>query len=236
MLLGNLSGQRDCRSQIRILVHDDSHVIKLLVGSLNQFDRQPDVYAFLLSETAQLLAVDDNPLSLKVSEFVVPKAVPIGILRLPGDTGVEPNLRQDPSRDPGDEGIHQLHNVVAGLVIRVDAPVSPHRQAVEILAVDEDKGAHGQKTPARGRKPKLRSSGRGVIRLHIMKGSCLVANSPWQLLARHTQSRFSRFPAKSNNAPLGSLRMRCALPVNGTLPEFPFRPLTRWNRLLAGVG
>ena len=39
---------------------------------------------------------------------------------------VEPHFRQGPSRDPGDEGIRQLHNVVAGPVIRVDAPVGPH--------------------------------------------------------------------------------------------------------------
>ena len=107
---------------------------------------------FSYPSTAQLLAVDDNPLSLKVSEFVVPKAVPIGILRLLGDTGVEPHLRQDPSRDPGDEGIHQLYNVVAGLVILVDSLVSQHRQAVEILAVDEDKGAHGQRNTRPGEK------------------------------------------------------------------------------------
>ena len=79
-------------------------------------------------------------------------AVPIGVLRMGRDAGVEPHFRQGPVREPGDKGLSQFHDVVAGPVVRVDAPVGPHSEAVEVLAVDEDQGAHMQKNTRPGER------------------------------------------------------------------------------------
>lgn len=76
----NLFRQRDRRSQVPILTHDDCDFVGPVVCERDEIDRDAHVHAFFLAANADTAAIDVYSSASKEAKLVGPEAMPERVL------------------------------------------------------------------------------------------------------------------------------------------------------------